>query len=635
MTPLPVAALCLLAAVPARRPKDVGWAAYGNDAAVTHYSPLADIDRGNVKALREAWTYHTGALQPESPLNAKAAFESTPVMVDGWLIFTTPFGKVIALDPARGVERWTFDPEIDRRRNSAEVTSRGVAVWRGKGKRPCAQRVFVGTLDARLMALDLSTGARCTDFGDNGAVDLGRDARSTVEGDYQVTSPPAIVGDSVIVGSSIGDNTSVDIGRGIVRAYDVRRGTLRWTFDPLLPFDGEGKTGGANAWSIISVDAKRGLVFVPTSSPSPDYFGGLRPGDDRWANSVVALDAQKGTVRWAFQVVHHDLWDYDVASAPMLVDVPRGGKRIPAVAVTTKVGHLFVLERTTGKPLFPVVERPVPASDVPGESAAPTQPFPSNPALVPQRLTAEEAWGITDEDRQFCRDRIAAARNEGLFTPPTLRGTMAYPGNAGGVAWGGASYDPTRSLLVVNTNRLPAIIRLIPRESYDAERRKGQDNRLTGEFAPQRGAPFALYREILRSPQGLPCNPPPWGALTAVDLRSGEKKWEVPLGHLVVPANKRGNPEPVHIDGMGSFGGSLVTGGGLVFIAAAFFDDTLRAFDVESGAVLWEAPLPAGGQAAPMTYRHRGTQYVVIAAGGHGKVGTKQGDAVIAYALPR
>jgi quinoprotein glucose dehydrogenase len=613
---------------------DVGWSAYGNDAGGSRYSPLTDVDAANVGKLAVAWTYHTGALAVPSPLDGKAAFEATPLMVDGLLVFTTPFSKVVALDPGTGGERWTYDPEIDRRRNAAEVTSRGVAAWRGGGKGVCASRVFFGTLDGRLIALDLATGRPCVNFGKEGHIDLVRDANAPGLGDYQVTSPPAVVGDVVVVGSSIGDNTSVDIGRGIVRAYDARSGGLRWTFDPLLPMGAGAKAGGANAWAVLSADVERGLLFVPTGSASPDYFGGLRPGDNRWANSVVALEAGTGKVRWAFQVVHHDLWDYDVASQPVLVEIPRGEARIAAVAVTTKMGHLFLLDRESGEPLFPVTERPVPASDVPGERASPTQPFPSNPPLVPQRLLGEDAWGPTAADRDACRERIAAARNEGLFTPPTLRGTIAYPGIIGGVAWGGPSYDPKRGLLVVNTNRLPFFIRLIPRDAFDAERAKGKDNRLDGEFAPQRGAPFAMYREILRSPSGLPCSAPPWGTLAAVDLRTGEKKWETPLGRIVVPPGKRGNAEALPIEGMAGFGGSLVTASGLVFVASAFFDDTLRAFDVESGKSVWEVPLPAGGQATPMTYRYRGKQYIVISAGGHGKVGTKQGDAVIAYAVP-
>ena len=629
--------LATLAAAPVAAEDDLGWAAYGNDAGGTHYSPLTDIDAKNVTRLQVAWTYHTGALGTSASLDAKAAFEATPLVVDGLLLFTTPFSKVIALDPATGAERWTFDPGFDRKRDAAEVTSRGVSVWRGKGTGTCASRVFFGTLDGRLMAIDLATGQLCEDFGEKGTIDLRRDAHTPPEAgynDYQVTSPPAIVGDAVVVGSSIGDNTAVDIGRGIVRAYDVRTGALRWTFDPLALLPEGAKAGGANAWAVISADVERGLVFVPTSSPSPDYFGGLRPGDNRYANAVVALEAATGKVRWSFQVVHHDLWDYDVASQPMLVDVPRGEKTIAAVAVTTKIGHLFLLDRESGEPVFPVVERPVPTSDVPGETASPTQPFPSTPPLVPTRITADEAWGPTPADRDFCRERIAGARNEGLFTPPSVRGTIGFPGNVGGVAWGGASYDPKRGLLVVNTNRLPCFTRLIPREAFKSEVAKGKDNRLQGEFAPQHGAPFAMYREVLRSPSGLPCSAPPWGTLAAVDLRTGDKKWESPLGRLTIPAGKRGNEKDLTIDGMAGFGGSLITGSGLVFIAGAFFDDTLRAFDIETGKVLWEAPLPAGGQASPMTYRHRGKQYVVISAGGHGKVGTRPGDSVIAYAVP-
>ena len=590
---------------------DIEWAAFGNDAGGTHYSSAADITRENVARLQPAWTYHTHALEPATDLNRKAAFEATPVMVGGTLYVITPFNKLIALDPATGAERWTYDPGVDRSYSYSEVTSRGVSVWRGGGE----TRLFFGTLDGRLIAVDGKTGKALFQ------IDLKREAGTFYAPDYEVTSPPAVIGDLVVVGSSIGDNSNVDTGRGVVRAFDVRTGALRWAFDPLPPVsDGSVRAGAANAWAPIAADVARGLVFIPTSSPSPDYFGGLRPGDNRYANSVVAIAAKSGKVVWHFQVVHHDLWDYDVASQPTLVDV----KGTPAITITTKMGHVFLLDRRTGKPLLPVEERAVPKSDIAGEVASPTQPFPSNPALGQEQV---EPWGVTAEDKEWCAKRLASLRYEGVFTPPSIGGTLVYPSNVGGVNWSGSSYDPQRGLLIAPVNRLPVAARLIPRAGYDSELGKAEDNRMKGEFARQRGTPFGMYREPVLSPHDLPCIAPPWGVLAAIDVRDGSKRWQVPLGKVTLPGGGV-------IEGLPAFGGALVTAGGLVFIAGTLRDDTLYAHDVETGRVLWSTPLPAGGQAAPMTYRYGGKQYVVISAGGHGKAGTTQGDSVVAYALP-
>lgn len=381
--------------------QNVEWPYYAGDSGGSHYSTLAEIDRSNVAKLKVAWTYRTGALQPESDLNRKAAFECTPLMIGDTLYVVTPFSRVIALDAATGTERWTFDAGIDRSRNYSEVTSRGVSAWR--------DRLFLGTLDGRLIAVDRKTGARLYE------IDLKRGVNDRGTGDYQVTSPPAVVDDLVVVGSSIGDNGSAVVERGTVRAFDARSGALRWSFDPLRAIPGD--SGAANAWSIISVDPARKLVFIPTSSPSPDYYGGLRPGDDRYANSVVALDARNGKVVWHFQVVHHDLWDYDIASQPVLVTF-RG---VDAIAVTTKMGNLFILDRATGRPLIPVEERKVPSSDIEGEVASKTQPFTTNPPLVSQDpVRPSDAWGTTDEDRDWCRKRIGELRSEGIFTLPAF-----------------------------------------------------------------------------------------------------------------------------------------------------------------------------------------------------------------------
>jgi quinoprotein glucose dehydrogenase len=441
----------------------------------------------------------------------------------------------------------------------------------------------------------------------------------------------------VVVGSSIGDNRAVESERGIVRAYDARTGALRWSWDPIPRQPGASgydtwrgppahKTGAANAWPPISADPARDLVFVPTTAPSPDYYGGERLGENLYANCVVALRASTGQRVWHFQTVHHDLWDFDVPMQPALIDLEQDGEVVPAVAVGTKVGHLFVLHRETGEPLFPIAEQPVPQTDVPGEETWPTQPFPTQlPLFGLRRVTPDDAWGATSEMREAARARIAALHSEGPFTPISLQGTISAPSNIGGFNWGGLSYDPERGLLVGATNRIAAVVRLRPR----GDNRSGQ---LQGavETGEQRGTPYTLERGyLLDETTRLPSTVPPWGTLVAVDLATGALRWEVPLGVMVDPAT---HPEATAWGSI-NLGGPTTTAGGLAFVAAAV-DGVFRAFDVETGALLWQDKLPAGGQATPMSYFVDGRQYVVIAAGGHGKLGTQLGDAVVAYALP-
>ena len=602
-----------------------GWPSYGHDPAGTRYSAAEQINRANVASLRPAWTYRTGALQPSTDLIHKAAFESTPILVEDKLFLTTPYNHVIALNPQNGGRLWEYDPHVDLTQDYSEVSSRGVSAWHDNQRQagqPCRLRVFTGTLDGRLIALDGETGKPCADFGRNGEVDLTRDAATAREwtGGYQVTSAPAIAGDLVITGSSIADNWKVDTGRGIVRGFDARSGRLRWTWDP-APWAEKNQphTGAGNAWSTLSVDAAHDLVFIPTGSAAPDYYGGLRKGDNRWANSVVALRASTGEFVWGFQVVHHDLWDYDVASQPTLFTWKDG---TPAIVVNTKMGHVFVLNRLSGVPLLPVQERPVPQSDIPGEQSWPTQPF-STISLVPEHITPAEAWGPTPADQKWCQDKLAALRWNGMFTPPTLQGTMAFPGNVGGVNWGSAAYDPSRHVMVTNTNRLVAWVKLIPREQFAGEHQRPQDNRIYGEFNVQKGAPYGLYRSFLFSPAKLPCNRPPWGTTEAVDLFTGKTVWDVPLGTYITGQQT----------GTINLGGPIMTAGGLVFTAGGM-DLFVHAFDVDTGKELWQYQLPASAQATPMTYTFHGKQYVVIAAGGNGKLGTKQGDYVIAFTLP-
>ena len=596
------------------------WPAYGGDAGGGRYSAATEITPENVGRLAPAWTFHTG----EAPRSGSpgSAFENTPILADGKLLVCTPMNRVIALDPASGREQWVFDPKLpaDLKPGNGFVC-RGVAVWNDTTAPPgsvCSARVVLATLDARVIELDLATGQPCEQFGTHGTIRLAWDIPALYPGEVSLDFPSAILGDTVIVGSAMDDMSRARTPTGAVRALDARTGQLRWQFNPMPDMTG---SGGANVWAPMSVDAARDVVFLPTAGPSASFYGGERPGDDRFASSVVALRGATGQVVWHFQTTHHDIFDYDVAAQPTLAVLHRDGSDVPVVIVATKAGFVFVLDRETGRPVFPVAERPVPESDVPGEHAAPTQPVPLAPKpLLPQRLTPQDAWGVALFDRIQCRRRIAALRSEGLYTPPSLRGTVLYPFSGGGVNWGGGAFDPKTGLFVVNVNNLAHVIRLIPRAEYAAARA----SKPKAEIGRGLGTPFAAERTLLTSVLGIPCNPPPWGTLAAVDLNSGTIRWQVPLGAWVW-GRLRGLPNE---------GGPIVTASGVVFIAAAM-DDKLHAFDLATGALLWEGALPAGGQATPMTYVAGGRQFVVVAAGGHARMGTKFGDAVVAFALPR
>ena len=620
---------------------DTEWPNYGNDPGGMRYSPLTEINRENVSKLKVAWIFHTGDISDGGHDRRRSGFEATPILVDGTLYLTTGFNRVIALDPATGKQRWAYDPRVDLTLDYGDgLVNRGVATWfdsAGTSGQLCRRRIYEATLDARLIALDAATGKPCMDFGDYGQVTL-RDVPGYRAGWYHMTSPPAVIDGLVVVGSSIDDNQRAAMPAGVVRAFDARTGALRWSWDPIpitvTTATEKGKepvrsSGGANAWSIMTVDLERDLIFIPTGTASPDYYGGLRPGDNRWANSVVALHAKTGEVAWGFQLVHHDLWDYDTAAPPLLTTLRHGGEDIPVVIQGNKTGFLYVLNRDTGKPVFPVEERPVPKSDVPGEVASSTQPYPvAPPPLAPQKITADDAWGLTPKDREICRSWIQGLRNEGIFTPPSLQGTLVAPGNLGGMTWSGYAFDPRHSLLFVNTNTLVAKIKLIPRSDFWRDDMRTED----GDYAPQAGAPYGLFRRFLQSSSDMPCTAPPWGQLAAVDMAEGKIRWQVPLGSM----QDFGGKQPPIPPGSISLGGPIVTAGGLVFIAGTF-DPYLRAFDVESGRELWKAQLPGSGHATPMTYRlgTNGKQYVVISAGGHPKITEEPlSDALVAFTLP-
>ena len=620
------------------------WPYYGGDAGGTRFSPLTQITAANVESLKVAWTYRTR--DSVTATSEEASLEVTPLVVDGSMYISTPLGRVMAIDPATGTERWVFNARIDRSIEYGDFTNRGVATWldvSAPENAVCRRRIIVPVIDGRLIALDARDGNLCAEFGQNGIVELRPSLRVKPfePPAFEITSPPVIVGDVVVTGSAVSDNSSLAPASGEVRAFNVRTGAPLWTWDP-IPQDSTDpaygtwkngsarRTGAANVWSVMVADSARGLVYAPTSSPAPDYYGGERLGDNRYANSIVALRVADGTVAWSFQTVHHDLWDYDNAAPPALVDVTYNGVRLPAVLQATKTGQLFVLNRETGEPIFPVEERAVPWSDVAGEEASPTQPFTAlTPPLSPHRISADSAWGINDAERAACRRLISGLRNDGVFTPPSLRGSLMLPSNIGGAHWGGLAVDTARRIAVVPVNRLPALVQLFPMSGLSEDEADRRERASDFEYTHMNGTPYVMRRGFVVSPRGLPCSPPPWGALVAVDLNTGLIKWQSPLGSLPLPA---GSPTPAVASGSPQLGGPIVTASGIVFIAATL-DRKFRAFDIETGRELWSVDLPAGGKATPMTYETGGRQFVVIAAGGGDDFGA--GDYIMAFALPR
>jgi len=632
--------------------QEIGWEANGRDIQGTRYLPAREITRENVHRLESAWTYRTGEADAIFATEKETSFESTPLVVDGTMYVGTPLGRVIALDPATGRERWVYDPKIARDVEYGDFASRGVSSWldtEAPAARACRRRIFAATAQSQLVALDARDGKPCAGFGRDGMVDLTQGLRIPPfePGAYSMTSPPVVVNGLVVTGSSVADNTRPDLPSGEVRAWDARTGALKWSWDPVPQNPADPayrewrgamahKTGAANAWSVLAADPDRGLVYVPTGSAAPDYYGALRLGDNRYANSIVALRAATGEVAWAFQTVHHDLWDYDNASPPALVTLRRNDRAIPAVLQATKSGMLFVFDRETGTPVFAVEERPVPASDTPLEEAARTQPFTAiTPPLSPHRFTVDDVWAINDADREACHAAIAGLRNEGIFTPPSVKGTLVLPSNIGGAQWGGVAVDPERQIAVVPVNRVAAMVQLIPRQGFDLKRARKDDERLGHdyEYNMMHGTPYVMRRRILLSPSGVPCTPPPFGTLVAIDLRTGARLWESPLGSVAGLVGPEMASKLAPDWGSPNLGGPIVTAGGVVFIAAAL-DRALHAFDVETGRELWRGALPASGKATPMSYRlASGEQYVVVTAGG-GDVWGK-GDHVVAFRLPR
>jgi quinoprotein glucose dehydrogenase len=610
----------------------LAWEHWGGDRGGTRFSPLTQITPDNVGNLVRAWEFRTGDLDSRAPeVMKRTKFQATPLFVEDSLIFCTPFNEVIALDPGSGVQKWRFDPKISTSQRPANrYNCRGVAYWvddkaqeSAQESAACRARIYMGTNDVRVIALDARTGIPCADFGTNGEVRL-QTPPLEWPGEFQITSAPVIVSGVVIVGSSIADNRRVEAPAGTVRAFDARTGQPRWSFDPLVH---SGVIAGhANVWAPMSVDEDRGLVFLPTSSPSPDFWGGKRPGNNDHANSVVALRAATGELVWSFQAVHHDVWDYDLPAQPTLARIDTGDGMRDVVIQPTKQGFVFVLDRDTGKPVWPVEERSVPQSGAEGEQLSPTQPFPTHvPVLVPQRISTDDLFGLIPfRDRAVCREQLATVRNEGLYTPPSTQGTVLFPMTGGGVNWGGVAFDPVNQILYANTSQAINIVKLIPRAAA-----QGFNPPPGHDFGQQQGAPFAMTRAVAMSPLGLLCNKPPWGEMVAVDLKAGKILWRSRVGTTEDRA-------PLGIAfGWGAplVNGVAITAGGLAFTGA--MDAYLRAFDAKSGQELWQGRLPVPGVANPMTYLWKGEQYIAIGAGGHSESGTTIGDSVVAFRLAR
>jgi quinoprotein glucose dehydrogenase len=605
-----------------------GWTSWGGDPGGQKFSPLKEITPENVGNLVRAFEYHTGDLTTRPPgVMKRTKFETTPLFVEDSLIFCSPFNEVIALDPGTGVEKWRYDPKISTNyRPANRFVCRGVAYWvddKAPASAACRARIFMGTNDVRLIALDAKTGLPCADFGTGGEVRIEIGMKLEWPGEFQITSPPAVARGVVVVGSAIADNRRVNAPLGTVRAFDARSGRPRWSFEPLKR-DGI-EAGHANVWAPMSVDEARGLVFLPTSSPSPDFWGGKRPGNNEHANSVVALRIETGELAWSFQTVHHDVWDYDLPAQPTLARIDPGEGPRDVVIQPTKHGFVFVLDRDTGKPVWPVEERSVPQDGAEGETLSPTQPFPTHvPALTQQTISPDDALSPIPGMRSSCERQFAQAHNEGLFTPPSTQGTLEFPFTGGGVNWGSAAFDPANQILYANTSRVAHLIKLIPRaEAAGFNPPPGHD------FGQQQGAPFAMSRAVVMSPLGMICVKPPWGEMVAVDLKVGKILWRSTVGTTEDLA-----PLGVPLAwGTPLVNGVAITAGSLVFTGA--MDAYLRAFDARSGRELWQGRLPVPGVANPMTYLWKGEQYVAIGAGGHSEGGTSIGDSIVAFRLAR
>lgn len=627
-----------LAALPEARDEQVpagDWHAYGRTQHGTRYSPLSEITPSNVDRLERVWHYQTGDVRrPDDP--EETTYEVTPLKIGDSLYLCTPHNFVIALDADTGEERWRFDPKVPDSVNRQHLTCRGLSYHISEMApvgEVCRQRLFMPTADARLIALDARTGEVCVGFGEQGEVNLWQNMPHVTEGFYYSTSPPVVAKGLVIIGGAVNDNVSTTEPSGVIRAYDAITGKLTWNWDPGNPDDTAPIVAGEtysestpNSWSISSADEALGLIYVPLGNQVPDQWGGNRSeNSERFSSSIVALDLANGELRWVFQTVHHDLWDMDVPAQPSLVDIQTDAGMVPALVAPTKQGDIYVLDRRTGKPVLPVREVPAPQGAAQGDYTAATQPV-STLSYEPPKLRSANLWGATFLDQMMCHIQFNSLRYEGRYTPPSTQGSLIYPGNFGVFNWGGVAVDPVRQMVFSTPTYLAFTSRLIPRENDTDTYVSDSEPFLNENF----GAPFAVELKPFVSPIGLPCTAPPWGYVAGADLRTGKTHWLRKNGTV-----RDRSPLPVPFEmGVPSLGGPMITAGGVAFLSGSL-DNYVRAYDVTTGRPLWRSRLPAGGQATPMTYQSRsGRQIVVVVAGGHGSLGTRAGDSIIAYALP-
>ncbi|WP_394681267.1 glucose/quinate/shikimate family membrane-bound PQQ-dependent dehydrogenase [uncultured Comamonas sp.] len=637
---------------------DADWPAYGRTQAGVRYSPLAQINDSNVNKLQLAWKYQTGDFKGEDDSGETTA-ELTPIKVGNRMFICTTHQFLDALDPATGKRLWRFDPQLKADRTFQHLTCRGVSYYDSanveansasvqknltQASAECPRKVILPVNDGRLFAVNPDTGKPCSDFGNQGQVDLQANMPFPYRGGYNPTSPPVVTGSTIVIGGSITDNLSNAEPSGVIRGYDVNTGALRWVFDTgaedpnQMPGEkGEFVHNSPNAWAPLAYDAQTDIVYAPTGVGTPDIWGGDRtPLKERYANSMLALDASTGKLVWHFQTTHHDLWDMDVPAQPSLVDLKRqDGTTVPAIYVLTKTGQLFVLNRTNGEAILPVTEKPVPQSvkrgpQTHGEHYAPTQPFSPLNMGPHENLTDRNMWGATMFDQLMCRVIFHRLNYEGIYTPPSENGTLVFPGNLGVFEWGGMAVDSDRQIAFMNPLGLPFVSRLIPADPNRPRTEKGAGTEQGVQ--PMYGTPYGVELNAFLSPLGLPCKEPAWMTVAGVDLATHEVVWRKRVGTIRDSLPKLMELPPIKA-GVPGLGGLISTGGNLMFIGATQ-DNYLRAFNASNGELLWQARLPAGGQATPMTYDIGGKQYVVIMAGGHGSFGTKLGDSLMAYALP-
>jgi quinoprotein glucose dehydrogenase len=620
-----------------------GWDEVTGSKGGGQFSPLTQIDRANVSKLQVAWTYQSpdfaAAGGDVASAHASSMVETTPLIANGKMILCTPTHHVVALDPNSGKELWNYDPHMDV--SAPSHFCRGVTVWHSsqpQSGKSCEHRIFSTSGDGRLISLDLDRGTLCPEFGSGGAVDMKQGLGPLKPNEYYNTSPPLVVNDLVIAGHAIRDGFRNDTGGGVIRAWDVHTGRLVWAWDPVGPgmtaVSAEDSLQGAvftrgtpNVWTFLSADIENDLLYLATGNAPSDHFKGPERAIDTYGSSIVGLHASTGKIAWAFQTVHHDLWDYDIGAQPVLY--LHDGKT-PALAVGTKQGHIFLLNRLTGEPLFPVEERPVPQTDVPGEWTSPTQPFPTLPKpLLGAKITADDLLSVPFLSKG-CREAFDASRNEGPFTPPSLRGTLQSPGISGGFNWGSGSINPASGVYVATYLHMPFIVKLVPRSKQG----KAEDDNDPVNWAdlPQYQTPYELKRVPFLSQHGVPCTKPPWGNIVAIDLHTGLKLWQKPLGSMRSRVPLIGSLLNVGVPGAG---GTLQTASGLVFVAASA-DETMRAFNSQTGETMWSFHLPFSAHATPMTYRlsERGKQYLVIATGGTSMMDAKVGNTLTAFTLP-